>query len=63
MGSEFDEMEGRAKQAVGDLTDDDDLEREGKMDQTGAEVKRKVDEARRQADEAIDAVKDELSDD
>jgi uncharacterized protein YjbJ (UPF0337 family) len=30
-----DELKGRAKQAAGDLTDNDDLKREGKMDEKG----------------------------
>lgn len=42
MGSKMDDMKGRAKEAVGDLTDDKDLEREGKADQAGATVKEKA---------------------
>lgn len=33
---------GRVKEAAGDLTDDKDLQREGKVDQGKAEVKEKV---------------------
>lgn len=36
------DMKGRAKEAAGDLTGDEDLQREGKVDQTSASVKRKV---------------------
>lgn len=39
------EYKGRAKEAAGDMTGDKDLEREGKMDQGSASVKKKVDEA------------------
>lgn len=39
----FDEMKGRAKEAAGDLTDDEDLQREGKVDQAEGSVKDKVD--------------------
>ena len=39
------EMKGRAKEAAGDLTDDKDLQREGKTDQASAKTKDKVDEA------------------
>jgi uncharacterized protein YjbJ (UPF0337 family) len=46
-------MKGRAKEAVGDLTDDDDLKREGKIDRTVGKVKDKV-------DDAADAVKDKV---
>ncbi len=40
----FDEMKGRAKEAAGDLTDDEDLQREGKVDQAEGTVKDKVDQ-------------------
>ena len=43
-GGTFDEAKGRAKEAAGDLTDDDDLKREGKVDQAVGKVKEKVDE-------------------
>jgi uncharacterized protein YjbJ (UPF0337 family) len=49
----FDEMKGRAKEAAGDLTDDDDLENEGKVDRAGGAVKDKIDEA---TDKVKDAV-------
>lgn len=35
----WDEAKGRAKEAAGDLTDDEDLEREGKIDQGTGKVK------------------------
>jgi uncharacterized protein YjbJ (UPF0337 family) len=38
----FDEMKGRAKEAVGDVTDDDDLKKEGKVDKATGSVKDKV---------------------
>jgi uncharacterized protein YjbJ (UPF0337 family) len=49
----FDEMKGRAKEAAGDLTDDDDLKKEGKVDRASAAVKDKVDKA---TDKVKDAV-------
>lgn len=49
----FDEMKGRAKEAAGDLTDDDDLENEGKVDRASGAVKDKVDKA---TDKVKDAV-------
>jgi uncharacterized protein YjbJ (UPF0337 family) len=42
--AEMDKLKGRAKEAAGDLTDDEDLQREGKVDQTKGEAKEKVDE-------------------
>jgi uncharacterized protein YjbJ (UPF0337 family) len=38
----FDEMKGRAKEAAGDLTGDEDLEREGKVDKASGSIKQKV---------------------
>ncbi|CAN5591588.1 hypothetical protein BH18ACT3_BH18ACT3_14900 [soil metagenome] len=46
MAGEGDEMKGRAKEAVGDLTDDDDLKREGKADKAGGKIKGKVDDVK-----------------
>ena len=40
MGNEkMEDLKGRAKEAAGDLTDNDDLKREGKVDQASAKVK------------------------
>ncbi len=38
----FDEFKGRAKEAAGDLTDDEDLQREGKVDQAEGTIKEKI---------------------
>ncbi|HEY7121869.1 MAG TPA: CsbD family protein [Solirubrobacterales bacterium] len=53
MGDNIDEAKGRAKQAAGDLTDDEDLKREGKIDRAVSSVKEKV-------DDAADKVKEKL---
>ena len=58
MGSGTDEMKGRAKEAMGDLTDDENLKREGKADQFGADVKEKAETAKDKVDEAVDNVKE-----
>jgi uncharacterized protein YjbJ (UPF0337 family) len=52
MSADSDKAKGRVKEAVGDLTDDDDLKREGKIDKASGKVKEKVDD-----------VKDRLTDD
>jgi uncharacterized protein YjbJ (UPF0337 family) len=39
MPENMDEAKGRGKQAVGDVTGDDDLKREGKKDETAGKVK------------------------
>ena len=49
----FDELKGRAKEAAGDLTDDEDLEREGKVDQATGTVKEKAGDA---ADKVRDVI-------
>ena len=43
MSGEFDETKGRLKEAAGDLTDDDELKREGKIDKGTGKVKDAVD--------------------
>jgi uncharacterized protein YjbJ (UPF0337 family) len=53
MGANTDDMKGRMKEAAGDLTDDDDLKREGKTDQLGADIK---DKANKVVDKAKDMV-------
>jgi uncharacterized protein YjbJ (UPF0337 family) len=53
MEEHIDEAKGRVKEAAGDLTDDDELKREGKIDRAVSSVKDKV-------DDAADKVKDKL---
>jgi uncharacterized protein YjbJ (UPF0337 family) len=52
VSGEGDKAKGRIKQAVGDLTDDDEMKREGKIDEGAGKVK-----------EAVDNVKDRLTKD
>lgn len=49
--SNTDDAKGRIKEAAGDLTNDDDLKREGQVDQATGKVKDKI-------DDAADAIKD-----
>lgn len=51
-----DEAKGRAKEAAGALTGDDDLKREGKTDRAAGSVKEKV-------ESAVDKVKEKLTGD
>ena len=44
MDEKLDEAKGRVKEAAGDLTDDDDLKAEGKIDQGKGKVKGFVDD-------------------
>jgi uncharacterized protein YjbJ (UPF0337 family) len=63
MGEKTDEAKGRVKEAAGDLTDDDRLKREGKMDQAGAEVKEKTNEAVDKGKEAWRKVEEKVDGD
>lgn len=51
---DVDTAKGRIKRAAGDLTGDDDLRREGKVDEASGTVKEKVGEA---ADKVKDALR------
>ncbi|HLT16267.1 MAG TPA: CsbD family protein [Acidimicrobiales bacterium] len=55
--SNMDDMKGRAKEAAGDLTDRDDLKREGKADRVEGKVKDAVDTARDKIGELADKVR------
>ncbi len=48
----LDEMKGRTKEAAGDLTNDQELKNEGKLDRAAGKVK-----------DAVDGVKDKLKGD
>jgi uncharacterized protein YjbJ (UPF0337 family) len=52
VSGEGDQAKGRIKQAIGDLTDDDELKREGKVDEGAGKAKK-----------AVDKVKDRLTKD
>jgi uncharacterized protein YjbJ (UPF0337 family) len=58
----FDEAKGRVKEAVGDLTDDDSLKREGKGDRIGGTVKDKTADLKDKIDEKVDDVKSRITD-
>ena len=60
MGSNVDDAKGRVKEAAGDLTNNDDLKKEGKADQAGAKVKEVAEDVKDKVEGAVDAVKDKL---
>lgn len=60
MGSGMDETKGRIKEAAGALTGDEDLEREGELDQVGATVKEKADNLKDKVGDLVDRAKDAL---
>jgi uncharacterized protein YjbJ (UPF0337 family) len=49
-----DDLKGRAKEAAGDLTDDDSLKNEGKVDRATGSVKDKVGDAGDKVKDALD---------
>jgi uncharacterized protein YjbJ (UPF0337 family) len=55
-----DDVKGRVKEAVGDLTDNDDLKREGKTDRAAGKVKEKISDVRDKLEDAVDDVKERL---
>ncbi len=61
MSGTTDKAKGHAKEAVGDLTGDDDLKREGKADQAAGDLKKKVSDAKDWAEDKIDALKDKAT--
>jgi len=58
--SNKDEMTGRAKKALGDLTDDDELRREGETDEAAGKVKEALKSGKDKLDDAVDAVKEKV---
>ena len=54
MDAKMDEAKGRMKEAAGDITDNDDMKREGKADRMGATVKEKATEVVDKAKDLID---------
>jgi uncharacterized protein YjbJ (UPF0337 family) len=60
MPGEADEMKGRAKEALGDLTDDKDLKREGKTDKAAGKTKQAAENVRDKVDDAVDDVREKF---
>ena len=55
-----DDIKGRIKEAAGDLTDNEDLQREGKADQAAGKTKEFVGRAKDKVDGAIDDIKEKV---
>lgn len=60
MDNNLDQAKGRVKQAAGDLTDNDDLKRDGKTDENAGKVKEVFEDAKDKADDLVDKVKEKL---
>jgi uncharacterized protein YjbJ (UPF0337 family) len=63
MGEKTDKAKGHVKETVGDLTDNERLEREGKLDQASGDVKGAAENAKDKVGEGVDDVRERLSDD
>jgi uncharacterized protein YjbJ (UPF0337 family) len=62
MGEMTDKAKGHVKEAVGDMTDDERLEREGKLDRLSGEAKGKAEDAKDKVQEGVDALRDRMRD-
>jgi uncharacterized protein YjbJ (UPF0337 family) len=58
--SKGDDLKGRAKEAVGDLTNNADLKREGQTDRAAGKVKEALSDAKDKLEDVVDNVKDRL---
>ena len=56
-GHKGEEMKGRLKEAVGDVTGDKDLQRKGKLDQASAATKSAIDDVAEKAKSVINPKK------
>ena len=59
--SNVDEAKGRVKEAAGDLTDDQELKDEGKIDRAAGSMKEHVEDVKDKVEDAIDGVRDRLN--
>jgi uncharacterized protein YjbJ (UPF0337 family) len=62
MDGKMDDLKGRAKEAAGDLTDNDDLKREGKVDRAAGKVKNTLDDAKEKGEDLVDKAREKLRD-
>ena len=62
MGSKTDKIKGRIKEAVGALTENDNLKREGQRDQAVEEVKAAAESAAEQVQDTVERVAEQVKD-
>lgn len=67
ISNKVDDLKGKAKEATGEVTDNKDLQNEGKADQLLSDVKDKISEAgetvKEKANEVLGKIQDKLDDD
>jgi len=56
MDKDLDQAKGRIKQAAGDLTNNDKLKKEGKLDEGAGKAKELLEDAKDKGDDAIDSM-------
>jgi len=61
MSGKSDQAKGRVKQAAGDLTGNEDLEREGERDEAAGKAKELIGDAKESLEDAVDSVKKKLN--
>lgn len=54
--AKWDEAKGRAKEAAGAVSGDDDMKREGKVDQAKSSIKETIDDVKDKANDLVDKV-------
>jgi uncharacterized protein YjbJ (UPF0337 family) len=63
MDNDLDQTKGRIKQAAGDLTDNEDLKKEGEVDENAGKVKEFLEDAKDKAEDLVDKIKDRFNKD
>jgi uncharacterized protein YjbJ (UPF0337 family) len=63
MGDRIDEAKGQVKETVGDVTGNEEMEREGRAEKTAAKVEREAKGAKDQAEGKVKETVGELTDD
>lgn len=58
MSPNTDDLKGRAKEAAGDLTDNDELKKEGRTDRASGKAKDLIDKAEDKAKGLVDDIRD-----
>ena len=59
--SKVDKLKGRVKEAAGDLTNNDELKRQGRTDQKAGDAKAKINDVADKARHAVDKVRDKIT--
>lgn len=60
MDKDMDQAKGKIKQAIGNVTGDDDLKRDGKVDEKAGKAKEGLENVKEKIGDVIDNVKDKI---